>query len=223
MHADQLEQVTQQNTVVVQGEATIVVQPDLAKISLAVETKDADSKKAQAENTKIMNAVMKALEEAGVAKDNISTSYYNIYQAFDYDNPVYVADQKEDYALVYYVSNGITIKTSNIDEVGKLIDVATAAGANNIEGINFETSKADEYYQQALKDAMQSAKAKADAITATFGKTVDIPLKVSEVGGAGSYNRNFYAEKVEMAADSTTPIQPGGLKIRATVTVEYGY
>ncbi len=216
------EQMTEQlnsQVVVVQGEATIMVQPDIAKINLSVLTKNADSKAAQSENKRIMNDVLKALEEAGVAKDDMTTSHYNIYQS--YDDSMYPA-KDEKRARVYRVSNGITIKTTKIDEVGKLIDVATAAGANEIDGINFESSKAEEYYQEALQKAMASAKQKANTITSTFGKTVDVPLRVLEVNYGGGFNRNVYAAKM-MDGAGETPIQAGGLKISATLTVEYAY
>ncbi len=124
---------------------------------------------------------------------------------------------------LYQVSNGITIKTTDIDAVGKLIDVATSAGVNSIDGIDFESSKADTYYQEALKKAMLNAKAKANAIASTFGKTVELPLRVSEVQYGNDYGRNVYEAKMMDSAASSTPIQAGGLRINATVTVEYGY
>ncbi len=221
--ADQLggkmtEQAKQQ-IVVVQGEATIMVLPDIAKINLSVLTKNADSKVAQADNKRIMSDVLNALEKVGVAKDDVTTSHYNIYQGYD-DMVNSFDDQKRK--RVYHVSNGLTIKTTKIDEVGKLIDVATAAGANEIDGINFESSKAEHYYQEALKKAMASAKLKANAITSTFGKAVDVPLSVSEVHYGGNYNRNVYAADMNSVAGGT-PIQAGGLKISATLTVEYAY
>ncbi len=216
------EQMTEQlnsQVVVVRGEATITVQPDIAKINLSVLTNNVDSKVAQADNKRIMSDVLQALEKAGVAKDDMTTSHYNIYQA--YDDSMYPA-KDEKRVRVYHVSNGITIKTTKIDEVGKLIDVATAAGANDIDGIDFESSKAEEYYQEALKKAMASAKQKANAITSTFGKTVDVPLRVLEVSRGGAFNRNVYAAKM-MDGAGETPIQAGGLKISATLTVEYAY
>ncbi len=221
VNAAQLDDTKTVNTVVVEGQASIVVQPDIAKINLSVVTKSADSKTAQNDNKTIMNNVLTALQKAGVAKDDITTSHYNIYQTYD-DDMMYSNDQKVQ-QRIYQVSNGITIKTKKIDEVGKLIDVATAAGANDIDGIFFETSLADQYYQEALQKAMLSAKQKATAITATFGKTVDLPLRVSEVDYGGDYGRNFYGEVKMMDAVSNTPIQAGGLRINATLTVEYAY
>ncbi|PID80091.1 MAG: hypothetical protein CSB19_01030, partial [Clostridiales bacterium] len=178
-----------QNRVVVEGQATVMVQPDIAKIDLNVQTRDVDSKVAQAENKKIMNNVIAALNKAGVANKDITTSHYNIYHTYDdYDYPMPM-DEKPVRKRSYQVTNGIVVKTTNIDEVGKLIDVATAAGANDINGIRFESSKADLHYQEALQKAMANAKSKATAITATFGKTVDVPLSVSEVQYRSDYNR----------------------------------
>ncbi len=212
-----------QNRVVVEGQATVMVQPDIAKINLNVETRDADSKTAQDKNKEIMTSVIAALNNAGVENNNITTSHYNIYHSYDdYDYPMPM-DEKPVRKRSYQVTNGIVVKTTNIDEVGKLIDVATAAGANDIDGIDFESSKAELHYQEALQKAMANAKSKATAITATFGKSVDVPLSVSEVKYSNNYSRNVYNMEMKADVGGQTPIQAGGLKISATLTVEYGY
>ncbi len=210
-----------QNRVTVEGQATVMVQPDIAKIDLNVQTRDVDSKVAQAENKEIMNNVIAALNKAGVANKDITTSHYNIYHTYD-DYPMPM-DEKPVRKRSYQVTNGIVVKTTNIDDVGKLIDVATAAGANDIDGIRFESSKAELHYQEALQKAMANAKSKATAITATFGKTVDVPLSVSEIKYGNNFNRNVYNANMMADVGGETPIQAGGLKISATLTVEYGY
>ena len=206
----------EQRVVSVTGEGKIVVTPDLAYIDLGVQTKNKDAQKAQQENATQMTAVIDAVKKAGIKAEDIKTTGYNIYQTYDYTPN---SEVRNEY---YQVNNIVNIKIKDINAVGKIIDVATAAGANNVNSIRFTVSDDSKYYSEALKLAMANANTKASAIMSTFNKKPGLPLSVSEVSyGGGVYYD--YAPAKAMMEGAATPIESGEITITATVNVGYDY
>lgn len=203
------------NVVSVSGIGKVTAKPDIAYISIGVETQDEDASVAQQDNAKKMDAVMKALKAAGIKSDDITTTGYSIYDRYNYD--------KDDDVKYFVVSNRVEVTINDITKVGNIIDVTATAGANQVSNIRFGLSNSDELYAEALKLAMSSAKIKANAIMGTFGKTAGMPSRVSE----SSYYGGAVTASVEMMksenSDFATPISTGELTIQANVSVEYNY
>lgn len=200
----------------VQGTGEVTVKPDMATINIGVQTKDLDAGKAQSDNAVKMDKINKAIKALGVKDDDLQTSQYNIYKNRNYNDT-----KEEEY---YVVSNTLTIRVMNIDKVGDIIDVASKAGANKINSIDFGVKNEAKYYQEALKNAMSSAKGKATTIMATFGKKPGLPYKVSEANYYGGVVRATYAMDMAVEKSSiSTPIEAGDLTIRTNVSVEYDY
>ena len=61
-----------------------------------------------------------------------------------------------------------------IDQAGTLISSSGEAGINSISQVTYLSSKYDETYQQALKNAIASAKVKAEAIAEAGGCTLAV-------------------------------------------------
>ncbi len=205
-----------QRIVSVNGEGSVTVTPDIAYIDLGVQTKNADAQKAQKENADKMSAVLDAVKKAGVKADNIKTTGYNIYQTSDYNQN---GDVKTEY---YVVNNIVNLKIEDITAVGKIIDAAAGAGANDVNSIRFTVADDSKYYAEALKLAMQDANSKATAIMATFNKKPGLPSNVSEVSYGGGL-RAEYATTKAMMDSVATPIESGEITITANVNVGYDY
>lgn len=200
----------------VQGVGEITVKPDMASINIGVETQDADAAFAQESNARLMSKVSDAIKALGIKEDDLQTSQYNIYKSRNYGD-----DNQEEF---YIVTNTLTVTVNDITLVGGVIDASTKAGANKINSINFGVKDESKYYQQALKNAMTSAKGKATTIMATFGKKPSIPYNVSEANYYGGVVRANYSMDMGMAKESVaTPIESGDLTITANVTVQYDY
>jgi len=163
-----------------------------------------------------MDKINKAIKALGVKDDELQTSQYNIYK-----NRNYGEMNEEEY---YVVSNTLTVTVNDIDKVGDIIDASSKAGANRINSINFGVKDEAKYYQEALKNAMSSAKGKATTIMATFGKKPGLPYNVSEANYYGGVVRANYAMDMAMEKSSvSTPIEAGDLTITANISVQYDY
>ena len=69
----------------------------------------------------------------------------------------------------YKANNTVRIKTTNLDHVGRLIDSAMQAGANNVNRLMFTLKDEQGAQLEALRAASAKAKTKAEAIAASLG------------------------------------------------------
>lgn len=198
----------------VSGSETLQAAPDQATITLGVITEDQDPQKAQQANSQSIAQVITGLHSIGISEDQLKTSEYRIDPQYDY------IDGKELFKN-YKVQYIIQIQTTEIEQIGSIIDTAVSSGANSISSIRFSLSSPELYYNQALSLALKNAHEKALSMARTIGITLKpIPILVEEMSDTTPpilYQTNSYTKV------ATTPIQPGELNITATVRVEYTY
>jgi len=205
------------NTLQVKGEGQVLVKPDRANLIISVETTDQNASDAVKENADNINKVLEGLKSQIGKEGKISTSSYRVVPIYTYDE-----NTKKSVLTGYRVSNSIDIETKNLNEIGKLIDLASQAGANKIESLRFDTDKRDEYRRQALVRAVQDAKDTADVVAEAAGVTI---LEIVQI--APSYGipvpiyREFATTAKVAAASSPTQIQPGELTVNASVNIVF--
>ena len=68
----------QMNTITVNATAEVKVVPDRASIQVGVTTQGATADEAEAANAQLMDAVLAALSEQGVAEDSVQTAWTNL-------------------------------------------------------------------------------------------------------------------------------------------------
>lgn len=218
--------VKDKNLIHVSGSGTVKTIPDRCEISFSVVTKNPDVKAAQRENAHKMDMVMMVLKDP--AKGNltpleIGTSSYSISEVYSPDDALKAKFGEN--VVIYEVSNTITIETSRLDAIGDLIDLAVGNGANGVSSLQFTLSKPKtaELRSQALKIAVEKAKADAEDVTAAMGTTLG---PVYEVTVEDTYNPPVYYNQDLRSASAgaaapSTPIEPGSIDVSAKVSVSY--
>lgn len=196
---------------ILNGTGQVTALPDIAVIRLGVQTNGNDLSAAQQENAEYSQAVLNAIENMGIT--DISTHQYTINKVYEYD------DGKQ-LDKGYMVRNIFELRTSDLDQVGELIDVSVKAGANAVDLINFEVSDTNAYYNEALNIALDNAFEKARSITANIGVILNpIPSKITENTTAPVPYRSFAMREGAFS----TPIEAGTKQIEASVIVEFNY
>lgn len=198
----------------VTGNASLPFEPDKVTIQLGVVTENEQLSQAQQENAFKMNQVIESLLQLGIPRENIQTTAYNINPVYDY------IDGKQEFRG-YQVSNTITVQMTNIDQVGKVIDVAVLNDVNQVSNIQFSIEDKQVPYQQALSAALKNAVVKAQTIAETLEVNYDpIPTKIIErINGSPTTYKTFTA----MENGNTTPIEPGQIIVNATVEAQFQY
>ena len=200
-------------TVTVSGTATISAKPDEAVISLGVQTQANTAQSALADNATKMTALIAALMDKGIAKDDIATSYVSIYPTYG-NNGMDITG--------YQVENQVDVTVRDISKVGGVIDDAVKAGANLSNGITFKLSDENQGVNQALADAVANARSKAETLAGAGDAQLGQVVSIQE--GSGVYTPPIYYGR-DLAASSpgaaATPIQPPTLETQVSVTVTW--
>jgi uncharacterized protein YggE len=192
------------------GTATIYITPNQAMISLSVVTQAQTADAASSQNaTQVSNVEAQLMGLLGPNANIITISYVL--------SPVYNYPQGGQPLLTgYTATNTIQVTLTNLTLVGKVIDAAIQAGANQVTGLQFGLQNSDAANQQALQAAVAEAKGNATAMAAGLGMhigTVQVLLQGTSGGVVPVVG------VATAAGATTTPIQAGPLSISATVTL----
>jgi uncharacterized protein YggE len=204
------------------GEGKIYVTPDVAVITLGVESQESSVATAREEAAKAMADVIAAVEALGVEDKDIQTQYFNIYQTTRWNG-----DKEE--VTGYRVTNTVVVKVRQIEKAGDVIDSAAVAGGDltRVNGINFTVDEPQAYYEKARDKAFDYAKAKAQQLADKAGVKLGDVIYMTESSGNNVYSiayRNYAMAEDAMpvpAAITPTDISIGQLEISATVSLGY--
>lgn len=203
--------------ITVTGSGSEIAIPDVALLTLGVETDANTAEAALAAMSERLQAIFAALDEAHLAEKDRQTSGLGL-------DPLYA--QREDGGINdaeitgYRARSMLTLTLHDIDTVGALVDTLAGAGVNRIDGISFDLADPSEVVQQARRkavaDAMARATLYADAANIKLGPIVSI----SEPGGAMP---KPYAVNAAPRADAAfaMPVARGSLNVDAEVTVVF--
>lgn len=206
-------------------EKTKEVAPNLATVtftkensSKTIETASNDNKTAIAK----MNAALEKLKASGM-KIEIVRGSYNVRPNYSYKS-----DKRN--IIDYTVTNSITVKTSDIDSLGKIIDAALAAGADRVNSLSFSYesngNNCGELIWQATHEAREMAKVSANAAGNEIKGVKAISTSCYQGINNAKTFRNFAAsEQSAKMADVEemleTSVTPQKIKIRASVNAEF--
>jgi len=205
---------SQQEGIWVSGQGKVTVTPDIATLYLGIEAQADTVAEAQSQAVEAMDAVMTTLTDNGVDEDDIQTQYFSIDQVTRWDDG-------EQIVIGYRVTNMVTAKVREIDDVGSIIDAVATAGGDliRINNIAFSVDDPSEYYEEAREEAMADAKAKAEQLADLAGVELGRPTYISE---GTIYSPVVYRDVgMTEAAPPSTPISPGEIELTLIVQVAY--
>ena len=164
MTKQQLNTATTSNTVSFQGEGKVLAKPDVAKLSFSILTQAATSKAAQDSNSTKSNEVTSFLKKQGVEDKDIKTTNYNIYP-----QQTYGINGGTPRITGYQVSQNFFITIRNLEQANKILEGVVAAGANQVDQLQFSIDKPEQLQAEAREKAIQDAKAKAKVLESQIG------------------------------------------------------
>jgi len=210
--AAQQPQSERQANIVVVGEGSIGVAPDLAEITASVTTKAKTAKEAADANAKLMTAVMAALRDAGIAQKDIQTARFSI-------QPVYATQPNTEPKLTgFSASNQVAVTIRQIDKVGEIADRMVAAGVTNISNLVFLHSDPSKLLDQAREAAVADARRKAEIYARASGVALGRVVWVSE---NSAYTPIAAMDGMFRAKTVATPIASGEDTLRVEITVGF--
>ena len=206
---------TAQADIEVTGQGSVDVPPDMATVSVGVQTEDVNVKDALAKNNVRVRGVVAALSECGVDKQCFETSQFTV-------QPKYVYRSGEEPRMVgYTVVNQVTVKVHELEKLGDVLTAVTDSGANRIGSIEFGVSKMADALnvarQRATADALARAKLYCESLNVNVGRV----LSITESHVAQPRFARYEMMARSAVADSV-PISAGGEKtISVSVSVKF--
>ena len=198
------------NGITVVGTGTADVVPDIADWSFGVHSQAATASDALSANASAMKNVIDALRNAGISKDDLRTDQVSLYPE--------TADNGRT-VTGYSASSTVTATVRDLGNAGRVVDAAVGAGATDVYGPNLRPSDTDAQYREAVDQAFDDARARAEAIASKAGVSLGDPVAIVEGGG--------YVPGPVMAYDRATagaevaPVEPGTQQVSASLTVTF--
>jgi hypothetical protein len=201
-------------TISVTGSGKAYLTPDIAYISIGVHTEDKDAAKAVATNNNQSQKVSAALKSFKIEAKDIHTTNFSIYPQQQYD------PNGKLQGILYVVDNTVYVTLRDLDKVGELLNAVVEAGANSINGIQFDTSDKSKALSEARKDAVTDAQAQAKELAQAAGVTLGAIQSISTSGGVPTPVFEGKGGGALMTAVEA-PISPGQVVLNVDVNIIY--
>src|SRR5436190_20513458 len=130
----------------VTGDSTVTVKPDQAEISIGVVTQAPAAGTAAAQNAQKQDTVIAELRKLLGAGADIKTISYSLSPNYRYPK-----EGGQPTITGYTATNVVQVKTPDLTQVGKVIDLATGSGANTIQSLRFTLKDESGARAQALR------------------------------------------------------------------------
>lgn len=221
VQAQEAETSSELRTVTVVGEGQVSIEPDIAQATIGVEVVNTSVQEASAEASATLEAVLAALQEQGIAEEDLQTSGFSIYSERSFTPEA--ASSGGGGEISYRVSNNVSVTIRQLDTVGAVLEAAIAAGANNIYGVTFRLEEPGNVESEARQSAVEDAAAKAAELAELNGLSVGPVVHISEIVGSGGgfYSGNFVEERAGAYGGGAAPILPGQLTLTMQLEVVY--
>lgn len=199
------------------GEAAAV--PDVAVMTIGIEAFGGDAKSASDAAARKAEAIVAALAEFKVEKDDVQTSNLSLGRV-DYG-------QRKGQ---FQATNTLTVRLHDVPKAGQAVAAATAAGANVMGGPNLQISDPEKANRGAYIAAYKAAETRAQAYAEAAGMEISRVLTIRD-GGQGGGGEPYAMDAAAAAAEVSMSaprmvapapvIMPGTERTRVNVQVDF--
>lgn len=203
-------------TLEISASADISAAPDMATIGAGVMTQAPTAAEALSKNAAAMNKLFAALKALGIDAKDIQTSGLSV-------NPQFVYRENQAPTVTsYQASNNVNVHLTKLDTVGSVIDALVKQGANQISGPTFGIDKPDPLLDNARKEAITKARARAELLAGAAGLHVGRIVSITESASEDVPAPRPMMRTMAMAASAPpTPVSEGELSLTANVTMVF--
>ena len=217
----------------VSGEGKVSVKPDIATVRASVVTQAAKVGDAQNQNSARSGKVMDFLKSRGIEDRDIKTAGYAITPQYEYDPPCIVPfgsvpsrcpPDRPPRISDYEVRHTIEVKVRDLAKADAVLEGVVAAGANQVDALQFGIDDEEAVKAAARKEAIEDAQKKAKVLSRDLGVRLKRIISFSESGQGGPIFA--YALKGGFggdAAESAPQVAPGEQEVRSQVTITYEF
>lgn len=200
---------TRQVTVV--GSGDVQGRPDTLNANVSIEATAPDVTAAMNQTSDRMQAVINALTNSGINRNDISTTNVTLQPQYGGgDNPTIIA---------YQASNSISVKIRNLNNASQTLGLigTTGGDATRINSVSYAIDDDSQLVKDARTRAFDDAKDRAEQYAQLAGLTLGKVISISE--SAGATPPTPAPTPMPRAAMEAVPLEPGQQTVTFSVTV----
>lgn len=205
--------------VVASGQGEVTLRPDRATVSVTIRTVAPEPEEASSRNLETTQAVTAAIEELDMELDSLRSTGVRIGP-----NREYTPDGPRDAG--YFAQRSLSVTTNDLGDVGRVIQAAVGAGANQVDGVSYSSTEEESARREALTRAVEKARADAAVVARAAGGRLGavVLLSTENVSVPRPLVRGFgvQAETQALAADQSLP-DPEDLTVTAHVQGRWAF
>ncbi|HDY96285.1 MAG TPA: DUF541 domain-containing protein [Sulfitobacter litoralis] len=200
--------------ITVSGEGVVSLAPDTATIRLGVSERAASAAEAMAQTSEKVRGILNQLDSLKIAGLDRQTSGL-------YLRPVYDNGSRNDTTPVqvsgYEAGNTVSVTVRDLSKLGQLLDAVVAEGANDFNGLQFGLQDNQAALEQARKDAVSDAMARAQQLADAAG------VKLGKVVSMSETSQGFRPMEMRSAQMKSMdmPIETGEVDVSAQVSLQF--
>ena len=198
----------------VSGEGKVKTTPDQAAITVSIETKGSKAAEVKEENDKKMDAILKFIKKAALAKEDFQTQRVSLQPNYDYEK------KKHNYVA----TQSLQILLKDLAKYDELMEGLVNEGINRIDNVEFKSSKMKQLQSDARKLAVKDAKAKAEDFVSVLGQKVGKAILISDNSQSYTPQPRMYAMKTMAMDGAEAPretLAVGEIEITTNVSVSF--
>lgn len=196
--------------VISSGDATVSKRPDIAFISVGVESQQSTASAAQSDLANKAAKLIARAKALGVADKDLNTSGYSI-------GPYY-ADGSQT-IKGFRASEQLFFKWHTVDTAGKTLDALVQEGGATNVSVGFGLADPKAAQAEARTLAIGDAHSRAQAMAAAAGVKLGQVVRISDVSSSGYPSAGYDMKLAAPVASTQLPVG----ELNVTVTVEVAY
>lgn len=208
------EQKSQVPQISVTGEGKIKIVPDQAIINVGFQNSGKDAKEVKSLNDEVIDKVIKYLKKMGIPATDYKTNNVSLYRSYDYEK------KKHN----FQANQTLSITLKDLSKYDEIMMGLNDNGVNTVNGVEFKSSKLEDYQREARKKAMLDAKQKAADYVSVLGQKVGKALLITDNSQSyfpqPMYKGNMMAMAAE-SADTRETLAVGEMEITTNVSVTF--
>jgi uncharacterized protein YggE len=189
------------NTVSVDGQAYVDVEPDIVRLEVYFTALKSDLQSAKKTVDKSYMQALAITEKFGIDKKDLKLTMLN-------SRPEYEWQDRQRIFKGQRVSRSLSITIRDLDIYPELLQALVDSSIAEIRNVSAEISQPNKYKNQALKKAVVVATQKAELLASEFGRTLGQVLQIHEGQSQTSRPIVYSRQASPMMADAAESSLP---------------
>jgi uncharacterized protein YggE len=200
------------------GQGEVRALPDMAYVTIGVESRKPTLAEARSQVTATVERVLALTRELKIDPKHVDSSGLQVQPEYRWNDK-----DSQRVLLGYVVSRQVEVELRNLEQLGTLLERSVSAGANQVGNPRLDSSRRAELEREALSRAVADARLDAETLATAAGVRLGPVFSLSSSGGPPP--RPMMAERMlsaaPMADSAAETYTTGELTFQASVSAQW--